>query len=75
MQFSDSFLYPLKKTYFISEEIKEEYWPEMNFLKQPISKPTHLPRTSNSCIDLTFTNQPNMVILKYPRRTENFQNQ
>ena len=75
MQFSDSFLYPLKKTFFISEEIKEEYWPEMNFLKQPIFKPTHLPRTSNSCIDLTFTNQSNMVILKYPRRTENFQNQ
>ena len=31
-------------------------------LKQLISEPTHLLPTSSSCIDLIFTNQPNMVM-------------
>ena len=33
-----------------------------NKLKQPISEPTYVLPTSNSCIDLTFTNQPNIVM-------------
>ena len=31
-------------------------------LKQLISEPTHLHPTSSSCIDLIYTNQPNMVM-------------
>ena len=31
-------------------------------LKQLISEPTHLPSTSVSCIDLIFTNHPNMFM-------------
>ena len=30
--------------------------------KQLISEPTHLLPRSSSCIDLIFTNQPNMII-------------
>ena len=31
-------------------------------MKQLISEPTHISQQSSSCIDLSFTNQPNIVI-------------
>ena len=44
------------------EDISIENLPSCYGLKQLISEPTHLLRTSSSCIDLIFTNQPNMVM-------------
>ena len=36
--------------------------PSLYGMKQLISEPTHILQQSSSCIDLTFTNQPNIVM-------------
>ena len=46
-------------------------------LQQLIDEPTHIRKNSSSCIDLIFTNQPNLIVNRgtHPSLHENCQHQ
>ena len=46
-----------------------------NGLQQLIDEPTHICKNSSSCIDLIFTNQPNLIVNRgrHPSLHENYQ--
>ena len=48
-----------------------------NGLQQLIDEPTHICKNSSSCIDLIFTNQPNLIVNRgtHPSLHENCQHQ
>ena len=45
-----------------SEETRLESLTSLYRMKQLISEPTHILEDTSSCIDLTFTNQPNLIM-------------
>ena len=51
-----------------AEGAQLDYLTSLYGLKQVITEPTHILENSSSCVDLIFSNQPNLIILECIQR-------